>query len=82
MGFGIRLILGGGGAAVLGVIWFFDALEGEDPESTLKGGIWKGPLLFVAGLAAVVMGVRMLLAIWKNSQDDAPAPSASQDHTT
>jgi hypothetical protein len=73
---GLRLILGGGGAAIFGALWFLGGLLGEDPESGLQGGIWKGPLLVVAGIGLAIMGVRMLKERFTGSGDDAPAHSS------
>ncbi len=59
MGFALRIILGGAGAVVVGVIWFAYGLSGGDPNGVFTGGLWKGPLLAAAGAGAVIMGVRM-----------------------
>jgi hypothetical protein len=58
--FGMRMIVGGGGACLIGLLWFASGLSGEDLFGVLGGGIWKGPLLTLAGIGAVIMGARML----------------------
>jgi hypothetical protein len=60
MGFWLRMILGGCCAAIIGVVWFFNGLRGEDPDGIVTGGLWKGPLLFLAGAAGAFMGLRAL----------------------
>jgi len=58
--FGLRLLIGGGLAAILGLIWLVNGLQGDKPDSPFAGGTWKGPVLSLAGAAAVIMGIRML----------------------
>lgn len=63
MRFAFRLILGGTGAALMGLWWLIDGL-GDGPANQVLGGlVWKGPLLFLGGIAASVIGVRMLVSI-------------------
>jgi len=57
--FGLRLIIGGIPATVIGIIWFVYGFSGGDPHGVFTGGLWKGPLLTCTGIAAVIMGVRM-----------------------
>ena len=65
---GLKLTLGGVPAAAIGIYWFVGELNGGDPDGILTGGLWKGPLLICAGIAAVIMGIRMLRE--ENSQPD------------
>lgn len=59
MSFSLRLIYGGVAATVFGVVWFVSGLAGEDLLGIFTGGVWKGPMLTIAGVGAVIMGMRM-----------------------
>jgi hypothetical protein len=72
MGFGLRMIVCGGASAIFGALWFLGGLLGEKPDSPLQGGIWKGPLLVLAGTGAIIMGFRYLRDHFKDSEDAAP----------
>ena len=58
--FALRLAIGGGLAALVGLLWLGLGITGNDFDGILPGGLWKGPLLMAAGGTGVVMGVRML----------------------
>lgn len=58
MKFGIRYILIGLITISLGLAWF--ALSFTDAEFTkaITGGVWKGPLLAIAGARALFYGIK------------------------
>jgi len=62
MRFGLRMILAGCCATIIGVIWLLSSLGGKDSEGVFTGGIWKGPLLCLAGIAALIVGILALRA--------------------
>jgi hypothetical protein len=70
-GFAIKLFIGGTAATLVGLWWLVDGI-GNGPVNQLHGGMrWKGPLLFLAGVAADIMGFRMLRELHgtENSQE-------------
>lgn len=69
--FALRMLFGGGAATLFGLLWLGCGLTGSDLDGVLTGGLWKGPLLMVAGIGAVVMGIRMLREGDERPGDDA-----------
>src|SRR5260370_19477098 len=63
MKFAVKLILGGSCAVFFGLWWLIDGLADGWMNQLLGGLVWKGPLLFLAGVAAVVMGYRIVKEI-------------------
>jgi hypothetical protein len=71
MRFGLRMILVGCVAIVFGVIWLVSSLGGKDSDGVFAGGIWKGPLLLLAGIAALIVGIRGV----REPENDGPKPA-------
>jgi hypothetical protein len=58
--FALRLVIAGIPCVLIGIAWFIDSFGNDNPDAIFTGGRWKGPLLFAAGLAATIMGIREL----------------------
>lgn len=43
-----------------GIGWFVVSFTDSDWNEILTGGVWKGPLLAIAGAGALVVGIRSL----------------------
>jgi hypothetical protein len=57
------MMLGGAGCALIGLWWILDGFS-NGPMNQLLGGLWwKGPLLAVGGVAAFVIGIRVLHSV-------------------
>ena len=74
--FGLRLLIGGAGGAILGLGWFVESFGPEPKDAVFTGGIWKGPLLLAVGLIAVIMGARMLKEASGQRKPDALSPDS------
>ena len=72
--FAIRLLLGGGGCACIGLWWLEEGIRGGKINEIIGGLLWKGPLLLVTGLAAVYYGFRMMTVKDPNDPNQKPNP--------
>ena len=70
--FGIRMLAGGAVATAAGLVIFVNALtDAFFPSKVFSGGIWKGPIILVGGIALIVVGVRALKETSNNEQEDS-----------
>lgn len=60
IGTGIMLILCGIFVCIYGILWLLNVFFGNDAGGRLTGGLWKGPLWFLGGVAAIYIGYRMI----------------------
>ena len=74
MRLGIRLILAGAGAALIGAWWSIDGLAGGMMNELLGGLIWKGPLLFLAGCGLSLAGYRIVRNACGSPKDSKRVP--------
>jgi hypothetical protein len=56
-----KIFMAGIVGVVMGLIWFISGLTGTDPDSPFSGGLWKGPLAFAVGVAALVISVKEMM---------------------
>jgi len=64
--FGVKLLFGGIVISFLGVVFFIQGMTQDNRNGEFTGHQWRGPLMVLAGIAASVMGIRML------SEDSRP----------
>jgi len=80
----LRFMLAGLFCLVFGIIGLIDGLNNGFMERTIGGLLWKGPLLALAGLGALVMGYRMFRQKVSpndlNGGVDHPGQTRSTDH--
>ncbi len=57
--FGLKLLLGGGAAIVLGIALFVTSLAGGLPGYE-RDGLWQGPLIVLLGVMVVMFGRKAL----------------------
>lgn len=60
MKFGIRFILIGLITIPLGLAWFAMSFTDAEFTKVITGGVWKGPLLAIAGAGALFYGIKAL----------------------
>lgn len=60
MMWGIRLLVLGVIAVIVGAVYLYHGIRGGDPDGIFSDGLLKGPLGLVAGVTLFVFGLRAL----------------------
>ena len=60
MKFGLRFVLIGLVMIPLGIAWFAMSFTDTEIAQVITGGVWKGPMLSIAGAGALYYGIKAL----------------------